>query len=348
MFDTETISAVEAIAARLKIEPAALLAVAEVESNGTVFALVNGRHEPLIRWEGHYFDRRLKGNARDRARAEGLASPTAGAVRNPNGQAARWNLLKRAMRIDKRAALESISIGLGQVMGGHWKKLGFGSVEAMIEKGREGAAGQIDVMARYIDKFDLADELQRLDFTAFARGYNGPAFRKQRYHTKMARAYERISGAPAVSEASGMLRMGSSGAKVRELQALLVRAGHAVRIDGDYGTGTRGAVKAFQKAARIKANGVAGPDTFAKLESYHVSPEEVPGQQAVTEVDEVKQAVGGGVVLTLVTSIRDQIAEGASYLTGVDVGLAQSLASALMAVTAVIGVGLAGYALYGM
>lgn len=41
MFDDATIAAAEAHAARLKIETAALLAVAEVESGGDVTATVN-------------------------------------------------------------------------------------------------------------------------------------------------------------------------------------------------------------------------------------------------------------------------------------------------------------------
>lgn len=68
MFDNATVSAVAAIAARLNVEPAALLAVAEVESGGKAFARVNARNEPLIRWEGHYFDRRLSGTKRAAAR----------------------------------------------------------------------------------------------------------------------------------------------------------------------------------------------------------------------------------------------------------------------------------------
>ena len=41
------------------IPAAALLAVCDVESGGKVFSKVNGRDEPLIRFEGHYFYRLL-------------------------------------------------------------------------------------------------------------------------------------------------------------------------------------------------------------------------------------------------------------------------------------------------
>ncbi|EHK57735.1 N-acetylmuramidase family protein [Allomesorhizobium alhagi] len=214
MFDRSTKTHVARIALRLAVAPAALLAVAEIESAGQVFAVVDGKNMPLIRFEGHYFDERLTPEQRKTARAQGLSSPKAGAVKNPRSQAARYKLLARAILINAQAALESCSWGLGQVMGAHWKRLGYGTVSELVNDAKSGALGQIEVMARYIEKFGLADELQRLDFTAFARGYNGKNFRQNAYHTKMAQAYARYAGGEApVSAATGMLRMGSRGAK---------------------------------------------------------------------------------------------------------------------------------------
>ena len=69
MFDHDVIAAIEKVAAETGMERAALLAVAEVESGGRAFARVAGRREPLIRFEGHYFDRRLSGDKQARARA---------------------------------------------------------------------------------------------------------------------------------------------------------------------------------------------------------------------------------------------------------------------------------------
>jgi hypothetical protein len=59
MFTAETRREIAAIANDLELEPEALLAIAEVESGGKGFAIVGGKPEPLIRFEGHYFDRRL-------------------------------------------------------------------------------------------------------------------------------------------------------------------------------------------------------------------------------------------------------------------------------------------------
>lgn len=347
MFDAETLRAVEALANDLNVKNAALLAVAEVESNGHVYAMVKGKREPLIRWEGHYFDQRLVGAKRDQARRQKLASPKAGAVKNPKFQTERWELVTRAAKIDRQAALESFSIGLGQVMTAHWRKLGFKSVDDMIKMARSGAAGQIEIMARYIKNFGLADELQRLDFSAFARAYNGPNYRKYGYHTKMANAYARISGKTPVSAANGMLRMGSRGEKVRTLQTLLVRAGYSVTVDGDYGPATRTAVRSFQRLQKITVDGVAGPETFRRLEQWKQAPDENPGSVPISEVTEVKDAAKGLGPVALVTAVHDKIAEASGWLLGLEAETAQAVANGLMAASSIIGAGLALWALYG-
>lgn len=333
MFDAATLRAIDALASDLKIQPAALQAVAEIESAGNVFARVKGKPEPLIRWEGHYFDQRLTGAKREQARRQGLASPQAGGVSNPTSQAARWEIVTRAARIDRQAALESFSIGLGQVMTAHWRKLGFETVDEMIRLARRDAAGQIEIMARYIEKFGLVDELQRLDFSAFARGYNGPAYRKHDYHTKMASAYRRLSGEAPVSAATGMLRMGAKGARVRALQALLVRAGHAVTVDGDFGPATRDAVRAFQKTQRIRVDGVAGPETMRRLEAWKQAPDEAPGQLGVTETPEAKEGAGsvaGGLGVEVARQAVEEAADKVSWVPGLE------WLSALLSVVAVL------------
>jgi hypothetical protein len=194
-FSTEIITEITSAARTLGIEPAALLAVAEVESGGKAFALVEDRREPLLRFEGHYFDRRLSGQKRQQARAQGLASPVAGAVANPATQVARWRLLARAAAIDHQAAHESVSWGIAQVMGAHWQWLGYADIDALVAEARSGVAGQIRLMMRYIEKSGLSPALRRHDWESFARGYNGPGYKRGAYDAKIARAYEKYSAA---------------------------------------------------------------------------------------------------------------------------------------------------------
>ncbi|MBC2887510.1 N-acetylmuramidase family protein [Ochrobactrum sp. CM-21-5] len=191
MFDRQTVDALTTMAQQANLDPAALLAVAEVESGGSALFDVNGHKEPAIRFEGHYFDRRLSGRLRDYARANGLSAPVAGQIRNPKSQAARWLLLEQAIGLSRKAALESTSWGLGQVMGAHWEWLGYSAVDDLVAEARGSVAGQTRLMLRFIEKAELIDVMQACDWRNFARRYNGPAFARNRYDSRMAQAYQR-------------------------------------------------------------------------------------------------------------------------------------------------------------
>lgn len=264
MFDDAVMNEIAAVARELDVEAAALAAVAEIESGLKTHAMVDGRAEPLIRFEGHYFDRRLSGRAREEARRQGLASPEAGKVKNPASQAARWKLFARAAAIDARAARESTSWGIGQVMGAHWAWLGFASAEALVAQARGGLRGQLRLMARYIDKAGLAPALRRHDWAAFARGYNGPGFRNSDYDGRLARAYARYA-ANAARPRSATLRRGGRGEAVRALQLALTARGYPLAADGMFGPATERAVRAFQTRSRLAVDGIAGPATLAAL-----------------------------------------------------------------------------------
>lgn len=63
-----------------------------------------------------------------------------------------------------------------------------------------------------------------------------------------------------------LLRVGSDGAEVRELQAMLQLMGfYRGRVTGEYGEQTARAVSAFQQAAGIDADGVVGTQTWNSL-----------------------------------------------------------------------------------
>lgn len=270
MFSDAEIGEIRDAALAAGLEPALLLAVAQVESGGQVSAMVRGRAEPPIRFEGHYFDRRLSGAKQTAARAAGLASPEAGAIANPRSQTARWALLKEAARIDRKAAYESVSWGVGQVMGAHWSWLGFADVEALVAEARDGLAGQMRLMLRYIEKAGLKEALAAHDWARFAHGYNGPGYRRNRYDRKLAQAYrlhagKRVEGRPAAADAEGLLKIGARGEAVKDVQTMLSAQGYPVAVDGVFGRLTEEALKRFQAEAGISVDGVAGPVTRAAL-----------------------------------------------------------------------------------
>lgn len=348
MFDQSVLSAITSVAGPRGISTAALAAVVEVESNGITFARVEGRNVPVIRIEGHYFDRLVPASKQKAARAAGLASPKAGAVKNPKSQADRYRMFQRMCDIDKDAAIMSCSWGVGQVMGVHWRKLEFASPAAFHTFVMSGLRNQIEVMVRFIEENGLLDELQRRDWAGFARIYNGPRYKDNAYDVKMAKAYAVYNGVASISPAEGMLRSGSSGAGVREIQTLLQRAGYAVAIDGDFGPATRQAVRDFQDGHGLEVDGVVGPKTQEALKEYQHAPDEQPGQVAPGSVPAVENAVKGGGLIAVVLSLRDQISDVAGHLSGLGMKFADHISSGLLAASGVIGAGLAVYALVGI
>jgi hypothetical protein len=313
--DAKTAAAVRSMAAKHDIPAAHLAAVVDVESGGHVFAEVAGELRPLILFEPHVFFKRLREPERGKAVAAGLAYPKWGTRPYPKTQAERWAQIDRAALIDDDAAYESASYGVGQVMGYHWKALGYPSLQAFLDEMFAGVEGQIEAMLRYCTVNKLVDEIRDGRWLAFARGYNGSG-QARRYGRLLAAAAKRYGGGIAAPD--GMLRLGSRGARVRELQALLTRAGFPVKVDGDFGPATRTAVMAFQKSKRIKVDGVYGPQTEAALSSYRVAPEERPGAEAATEIDEVKQGAGGVAGGVAIEVLQNKVDEATGALQMVD------------------------------
>ncbi len=266
MFTQQTIRKVSARAEELRIDPAAVLAVAEVESAGRVFWPVGGERLCAARFEGHYFYRRLSGAQRDHAVRLGLAHPSAGRVKNPRSFAGVYDLIKRAAAINAQAAYESVSWGLGQVMGAHWRSLGFASVFQMVETCQSGTDGQIDVMLRFIKKNGLVKYLQNQQWAQFAKRYNGPGYKKNNYHNKMRQAYARWTrnlGSGSVTKATRMSRVD----QIRDYQRKLKTLGfYKGKVDGSKGRQTRAAIKQFQRANGLVIDGIVGPMTTRTMD----------------------------------------------------------------------------------
>lgn len=69
-----------------------------------------------------------------------------------------------------------------------------------------------------------------------------------------------------------MLKSGSSGEEVERLQKRLSAAGFDPgKPDGVFGAKTESALKAFQESAGIAADGIAGPQTNAKLAEFQAA-----------------------------------------------------------------------------
>ena len=78
---------------------------------------------------------------------------------------------------------------------------------------------------------------------------------------------------PAQPTAPPVLRTGSKGQEVKDLQSRLAGLGYYTgEIDGEFGPGTKEAVTAFQKANGLEADGIAGEETRTLLFSVNAKP----------------------------------------------------------------------------
>jgi peptidoglycan hydrolase-like protein with peptidoglycan-binding domain len=69
-----------------------------------------------------------------------------------------------------------------------------------------------------------------------------------------------------VKQVSSVMHLGSKGPFVKELQNNLNTLGYGpLTVDGDFGDGTDKAVRAFQKAMKLKVDGWAGPGTLRTI-----------------------------------------------------------------------------------
>ena len=177
----------------LGIEVACLRAVIDVECKGSGF---NADGTPVILFERHVMRQRLIANNRDLDLAimlkerPDLCSKSTGVYGLYSAQHGRLNA---AVQYHRESALESASWGIGQVMGYHWKALGYPSLQAFINAMYKDEAEQLDAMCRYIKINNLVNVLKNKDWKAFAKGYNGQSYSKNSYDIKLADAYEKWS-----------------------------------------------------------------------------------------------------------------------------------------------------------
>lgn len=264
------------------IEPAALLAVTDVETAGKAFEEAD-KSTPSFLFERHIFYDELQNRAPGKlsaAEAQGLAHKGwrgRAQYADEGTSTGRLALLARARAIDPDCADRCCSWGLGQVMGNNATDLGFPNAEDMVaHMSSGGVAAQLDVMIGFIrHRKGLLEALKRHDWKTFARGYNGEGYAKNNYDAKLAAAYARWARAPApmapapqapVPDVLAGLSEGMQGDSVRRLQLVLQRLRYyAGDIDGIYGARTRDAVRAFQASHFLNPTGVADIATLRAL-----------------------------------------------------------------------------------
>ncbi len=181
----------------------AIKAVYQVEAAGRGY-LSDGRVKILF--EGHRFWKALVKNG---------ANPKKFIAENPQyknvlyefwvkthfkGGAAEWDRMSQAieickeLKLDPVLALNSASYGAFQIMGENATLCGYANSHEMLAAfNLKGEAEQLDAFCRFVKSKKLDDELRAKNWEAFAEGYNGTAYRLNKYDIKLAAADRRYS-----------------------------------------------------------------------------------------------------------------------------------------------------------
>ncbi|MCU0402468.1 MAG: N-acetylmuramidase family protein [Algoriphagus sp.] len=180
-----------------QLELAAVKAVNEVESSGKGF-LVDGK--PKILFEGHIFWNQLKERGFNPSL---ISNPTNADVLYPKwakthyiGGPREYDRLEKAANLlpdtkVRDAALASASWGSYQIMGFHFKKLGYASVKEFVDQMYIHERNQLDAFGRYITAFGCITYLKAKNWAKFANCYNGPLYAQNKYDIKLEAAYRK-------------------------------------------------------------------------------------------------------------------------------------------------------------
>lgn len=183
-----------AAAKTLLCDVSAIRAVAEIESpkGGFLYDDHAGEWRPTVLFERHVMYRRYKDKyGYDKAIAMVNQCPDIINTKSGGyiGGESEHRRIEKARKIDKNIGLESASWGMFQIMGYHWKALGFASVVDFVMAMSASEAKQLEIFVKFIQaNKTLLNAIRAKDFDLFALTYNGTGYRKNNYHVKMARA----------------------------------------------------------------------------------------------------------------------------------------------------------------
>jgi hypothetical protein len=108
------------------------------------------------------------------------------------GGKAEHDRVSKACLIDDNSALESTSWGAFQIMGFHWRRLGYIDIQSFVKAMHTSESEQFTAFVSFV-KTDakLHNALKAQNWTAFARLYNGQAYARNRYDIRLKDAFNR-------------------------------------------------------------------------------------------------------------------------------------------------------------
>ena len=171
----------------LDIEVAMIKAVAKIEAPRGGF-LKNGL--PTILFEGHKFSRFTKGRY---DKIEPTISYKKWTSKHYKGGAREYERFFVASALAYTSALLSTSWGKFQIMGFNYKQCNYDTVTAFVYDMQVSEGLQLLAFTAFIkgDK-NMWGALREKNWAGFARRYNGSGYKKNKYDTKLARAYKKF------------------------------------------------------------------------------------------------------------------------------------------------------------
>lgn len=288
------------------IEPAALLAIVEVETGGKTFEQ-DGR-TPQFLYERHvaYKEAKKRGVLAAFQRA-GLAIPhwsRSTQYKDERTSQQRLALMGRACGIDEEVAKSSASWGLGQTMGFLAREIGFKSAVELVEHQTGSIAGQIDCMVRELKHANIVKFLNAHNWAETARRYNGAGYAQNHYDIKLRDAWTRWTRKLpqlhiTVDDAEGPVvvprtvppEQSLDRDEVRAIQRKLLALGFkgVGATDGRWGTNTTGALSAFQAHSGLPHTGHYDKETQQALDGAIV-PRPVDRERTQADADDLREA----------------------------------------------------------
>lgn len=294
----------------LRVPQAGIRAVMEVEAGGNGF---DSMGNVKFLFEPHRFYAEISDDTTmlREAMSQGLAYKSwKGPGSYPKSADARWIQFRKACALDETKAIRAASWGLGQIMGSEHDEAGFNTPEEMVEAFAQSEGEQLMGMANLIKARKLDIALRKFPdiagCRAFALRYNGKAYEKNAYHTKLQSAFNRWalreqSNAPMVAD-DGVLRVGSHNPRVGALQQSLKDKGYKItgKPDDKFGNMTRDAVNSWKADNNRPANGEMDSQDLLDLENGPSRP--LSAER--TEVTAAELKKDSSIVRTTDTSIK--------------------------------------------
>ncbi len=190
----------------LGVEEAVIRAVYQTEVSRGIY---DSKGRMKILYERHYFYKYTGGRYKDRdiswpsrfhGRKEidkktGKPYPVVDHYGSLSKSYERFN---KAKKLDKEAACKSVSFGAFQIMGANYKEAGYSSASEFANAMFSGDEDKmLAAFTNYIKSNPkLLKALRNHDWESFAKGYNGPDYKANKYDTKMKNNYELYKNNP--------------------------------------------------------------------------------------------------------------------------------------------------------